>query len=194
NGEEIKLDVPPQIINGRTLVPIRFVGEAFGADVKWDGDNRILTITTAKYSDEPKETDNLPVAVGKNNKISVSVDQQKSNLEVQLVNNEPFTLAEDLFKVLNITNKDFVISSNKATISLYDTKIEISADNKEIIVDDSKVTLNTAPFTKNGKLYIPVVPVVNKTGNYVAYQKESQKVSIFTIDFVIQKLLEKSKK
>ncbi|MDD4530761.1 MAG: copper amine oxidase N-terminal domain-containing protein, partial [Candidatus Gracilibacteria bacterium] len=42
NGEEIKLDVPPQIINGRTLVPIRFVGEAFGADVKWDGDNRIL--------------------------------------------------------------------------------------------------------------------------------------------------------
>ena len=36
NGQEIKPDVPPQIINGRTMVPIRWVAEALGADVQWE--------------------------------------------------------------------------------------------------------------------------------------------------------------
>lgn len=40
NGREIKPDVPPQIINGRTMVPIRWVAEALGADVRWDEGSR----------------------------------------------------------------------------------------------------------------------------------------------------------
>jgi hypothetical protein len=46
NGVPVILDVPPQIINGRTLVPLRFVGEALGADVLWDGVARKVTITS----------------------------------------------------------------------------------------------------------------------------------------------------
>jgi len=45
NGEEIVLDVPPQIVNGRTLVPARAVAESFGAEVGWDGSTRTVTIT-----------------------------------------------------------------------------------------------------------------------------------------------------
>lgn len=33
NGEELIFDVPPQIINGRTMVPMRAIFEALGADV-----------------------------------------------------------------------------------------------------------------------------------------------------------------
>lgn len=44
--EEITLDVPPQIIDERTLVPARAVAESFGAEVEWDGDNKIVTITS----------------------------------------------------------------------------------------------------------------------------------------------------
>ncbi|MGC8758209.1 MAG: copper amine oxidase N-terminal domain-containing protein [Caldisericaceae bacterium] len=32
DGVPVSLDVPPQIIKGRTLVPIRFVSENFGAE------------------------------------------------------------------------------------------------------------------------------------------------------------------
>ncbi|WP_422485395.1 stalk domain-containing protein [Gudongella sp. DL1XJH-153] len=48
NGESITLDVPPRIVNGRTLVPVRFISESFGADVKWDGINKIVAIATDK--------------------------------------------------------------------------------------------------------------------------------------------------
>lgn len=46
NGAEIKLAVPGQIIDGSTLVPLRFVGEALGATVGWEDRSRTITISS----------------------------------------------------------------------------------------------------------------------------------------------------
>jgi uncharacterized protein YvpB len=37
NGNSVQLDVPAKIVGGRTMIPVRFVSEALGADVKWEG-------------------------------------------------------------------------------------------------------------------------------------------------------------
>ena len=37
DGNYIEFDVHPQIINGRTMVPIRAIFEKMGAVVEWDG-------------------------------------------------------------------------------------------------------------------------------------------------------------
>ncbi len=47
NGASVMLSAPPQIIDGRTLVPIRFVSEALGAQVNWNGDTEVITILSA---------------------------------------------------------------------------------------------------------------------------------------------------
>lgn len=44
NGQEVYLDVPAQIVNDRTMVPLRFIGETFGAEVDWDNDLRRVII------------------------------------------------------------------------------------------------------------------------------------------------------
>ena len=44
NGKIISLDVPPQIVGERTLVPVRAIAEAFGCDVSWDGENQTVVI------------------------------------------------------------------------------------------------------------------------------------------------------
>lgn len=46
DGKEIKSDVPAQLVNGRTMVPLRVVGEALGADVAWDGAKNAVIITS----------------------------------------------------------------------------------------------------------------------------------------------------
>ena len=46
NDEEIIIDVPPLIKAGRTLVPVRFITEAFGYNVKWDNNARSVIITS----------------------------------------------------------------------------------------------------------------------------------------------------
>ena len=45
NGKDYTLDAPPIIVNGRTLVPVRFIAEGFNAEVNWDNKNQIVTIT-----------------------------------------------------------------------------------------------------------------------------------------------------
>jgi len=43
-GRTVKLDVPPTITNGRTLVPLRFVAENLGLTVSWDEVTRTVTL------------------------------------------------------------------------------------------------------------------------------------------------------
>lgn len=44
DGKTLALDVPPQIVKGRTVVPLRFIAEAFKATVDYDGPNRTIYI------------------------------------------------------------------------------------------------------------------------------------------------------
>lgn len=44
----VQLDVPPKILNGRTMVPLRAVSEAYGANVSWDNSKRLVTIELAQ--------------------------------------------------------------------------------------------------------------------------------------------------
>lgn len=45
-GEEVKnLDVPAQIINDRTLVPVRAISEAYECSVNWNGETKTVIIT-----------------------------------------------------------------------------------------------------------------------------------------------------
>lgn len=45
NGTNKALDVPAKSINGRTVVPLRFVGEALGCTVEWRADQALVLIT-----------------------------------------------------------------------------------------------------------------------------------------------------
>ena len=45
NGKAIKLEAPPEIYKGRTMVPLRFAVESLGLKVTWDADNYIVNLT-----------------------------------------------------------------------------------------------------------------------------------------------------
>lgn len=44
NGQIIKLEQPPALIDGSTFVPLRFVSESMGQSVKWESDTRSVYI------------------------------------------------------------------------------------------------------------------------------------------------------
>jgi hypothetical protein len=52
DGAEIESDVPAQIINGRTMVPLRVLSESIGAKVDWDGNTRTVTVNTPEIGGE----------------------------------------------------------------------------------------------------------------------------------------------
>ena len=55
NGQEIKPDVPAQIIGDRTMVPVRWIAEALGAEVEWDAVNRTVIIRTKTSPEDGEE-------------------------------------------------------------------------------------------------------------------------------------------
>ena len=46
NGRRVALDAPAMLIGGRTMVPLRFMAEAFGADVSWNSGERQVSINS----------------------------------------------------------------------------------------------------------------------------------------------------
>jgi len=46
DGRTVTLDVPARVMRGATMVPLRFVSEALGADVRWSGSTRTVEIAT----------------------------------------------------------------------------------------------------------------------------------------------------
>lgn len=46
DGRTVYLDVPADTVGGRTMVPLRFVSESLGADVKWNGATKTVMIAS----------------------------------------------------------------------------------------------------------------------------------------------------
>ena len=73
---KIELDVPPQIIGDRTLVPIRAVSESLDCDVDWDGNSRTVIITSANSEPEPTAA---PAAVPTDAPIEYIIEYDDTN-------------------------------------------------------------------------------------------------------------------
>ena len=52
NDEVVSLDVPATVMDGRTLVPVRFIAESTGQDVGWEARTRTVDITTIEPGDD----------------------------------------------------------------------------------------------------------------------------------------------
>jgi hypothetical protein len=61
NGERLAFSVPPTQIKGRTMVPLRGIFEALGAEVRWDGPTQTITAN--------KGTTNVQLGIGNPNAI-----------------------------------------------------------------------------------------------------------------------------
>lgn len=57
NGDALTISMAPRISNGRTMVPLRFIGETLDCEVGWDAETKTVIITTNG------ETTEVPVVV-----------------------------------------------------------------------------------------------------------------------------------
>jgi hypothetical protein len=55
DGAHRLLDYPPRVVDGHVMVPTRFVSEALGSSVLWDGDRKTVTIQTGNPPQKMEE-------------------------------------------------------------------------------------------------------------------------------------------
>ncbi|MCL2456475.1 MAG: cellulase family glycosylhydrolase [Defluviitaleaceae bacterium] len=76
NGENKILDVPAQLVHGRTMVPIRLPLEAVGFDVGWENSTRTVLISSRETKNETE------------NKMENETQEIKNEIETQEIKNE----------------------------------------------------------------------------------------------------------
>lgn len=58
NNKAVGIDSPPIIVSERTMIPLRFVSEAIGATVLWNGDTRRIDITSPQKNEDEQQGEN----------------------------------------------------------------------------------------------------------------------------------------
>ncbi|SHK42004.1 copper amine oxidase N-terminal domain-containing protein [Desulforamulus aeronauticus] len=74
DGQNIVIDSPPIIINGVTFLPLRFLSEALGAEVKWNAENNTVIIEGQSDDDT-----NVPDSVKNWNSGTTTISSDSKN-------------------------------------------------------------------------------------------------------------------
>jgi N-acetylmuramoyl-L-alanine amidase len=61
NGSAKKLDIPPMIVDGSTMLPLRFVGENLGMHVTWDPRSQSVYLFRAEEDVNTSQTSSVPI-------------------------------------------------------------------------------------------------------------------------------------
>ena len=85
NGQEAKVEVPPQIIKGRTMVPIRAAAEGLGATVKWDEGRRTIFVSVGEPKSEGTQEVNRGGSATSPVKLVINGKEVKSEVSPQLM-------------------------------------------------------------------------------------------------------------
>ena len=124
-GTEIVFDQPPVIISDRTMVPVRAIYEALGADVSWDGATRTASgekngIIVSFTIDEPK----------------VSINYNKKEIDAPAV----------------IVN-DRTLVPVRALAEGFGVKVDWDADTRTVILKNNDTTGTITDFVAAGDGY-----------------------------------------
>jgi hypothetical protein len=98
------MDVPAQIMDDRTMVPIRFISEFFGALVEWDEDTRGIEIV---WDSAPPQTQNTAPGHGMTNAAGEAyIDRRAIEAIYRASRGLPPELPDDMDRLLTLEELD----------------------------------------------------------------------------------------
>lgn len=153
--KNIELDVTPTIVDGRTLVPVRFIAESLDKTVGWDSDNRTVVIMDTNFIIEKLKKD------ASNLYEYITTDFEKLDtfeLTVALDGKLKYTDSEDRSNNTNLTlagNVDFKYDGKLVGI---DGKLNVAGKGELLdqikSLDMQKITFSAIVDIENGTTYI----------------------------------------
>ena len=160
--DNIALDVPAQIVSGRTLVPIRAISESFGLNVEWDGDNQKVIINS-----DSDEDDSWKENVGSINLTNLTYEGNG----VEITNNQiKITSGGDFTVTGTLEGGNIIISADeKVKLRLSGAKI-LSGENPCIFVENADKAYIT--LTKGAENYL----VAENSDDGAIYSKDNLEI------------------
>ena len=106
NREDYKLDAPARNVEGRVLVPLRFISEQLNVGVNWDGNTKTVTLTTGSYKDFEKYPGMTDIRSFLSIKNFEEIEKNGSTIYKLSENNFSGTVLDDVFKYYEHLEKE----------------------------------------------------------------------------------------
>ncbi len=132
DAEKINVDSPPVISDSRTLVPVRFISESFGASVNWneeekraeitaDGKTIVFNIGAAEYSvnGETRTLDVPPSVINDRTMIPLRALCEALGKEVLWIDASKIIVVAD---TISLTDKDSIVNACTYEYNLEETR------------------------------------------------------------------------
>ena len=133
NGVGAKMDSPAVIVSGRTLIPLRFVGETIGATVSWDGDSRTVKIASPKGETPPIIIENVEFKKMQGYDCLTMTTSGKTNVKTMILTN-PTRLVLDIQNAL-LTGKNTSYTGgcvSAVRVGAHDGYVRFVAESKNV--------------------------------------------------------------
>ena len=116
--KQVTMDTAPTMINARTYLPARYVAEAFGYSVKWDGKNNTVIINTDPdtiFNQKPYAVPHIAIN-GILGNWSLQNNKTKETANIEITENAVIYKVNNKSYSYNITN--LIFDQNTASYSL----------------------------------------------------------------------------
>ncbi|MFZ5968229.1 MAG: copper amine oxidase N-terminal domain-containing protein [Bacillota bacterium] len=182
DGKIVNLDAPAQLINGRVMVPLRFISEALGAKVGWDGTTRTVTIISNEQNNAVQMAINPSTDQNTSEiKIFVNNTQVEFDQVPVLTNGVVLAQADAFLRAIHVYNFDY---NNVARIlTAFDglKSLEYQIGSARARVNFDYYDLGSAPTIENSYVMIPVEFTAKAYGAAVRWVTETNSMYI-TLD------------
>lgn len=156
NDADLQLDVPATIYKGRTVVPLRFVGEAFNGTVVWDGVTKEVKITMQDVAIKPVET-----VVYLNNK-----KLEFENFTPIQKNGTTYIPIESFLDNLTSNEIYWERKGNTIYLQLDGAELHLYIGEKNAIIDGQMVEIGQPLIEQDGKILAPINAFSKVLGGY----------------------------
>ena len=149
DGEAKQMDTTATLKEGRTFVPARYIAEAFGADIKWDGAARTVYVSKSKtpvpqepikedsnITTEPAITIEPPITIKKPIDVKLSYVDNFDRVYFSL---KGIKLASVGSKITNYFTEEYDTENNKYTI-IIPSDSDISLADKTFNINNSQIS------------------------------------------------------
>lgn len=161
NGATFTMDVPPMIINDRTMLPVRALANALDLDIQWEDATRTVAITTEKKDTTPTDsTTPVTPSVNEVTLSKVTVPTSKT--------------AEQVFSIQASgaisSYQEVYVADDKVVLDFYGARNGLEAN---LTATNSGVVsaIRTAEHTtEDGTVYTRVVLDLSRKRNYTVTQ------------------------
>lgn len=179
-GQRLYTENEPQIVDGRTMVPVRAIFEGIGANVEWDSDTKTITGTMA---------DNIVVMQIDNSKFSINGSEKYMDASPQIIDGRTYAPARYVAEAFGFNvewdsaNKIVKIGMPKQTVSVTaaESTTEITTETTTETTTEAATEVTTQAYDKYSQKYSGTQLSVGSdvpAGNYVVIPDNGKFVSV----------------